>query len=143
MLHAFETMLATAVPMIIHLMEAMGVFVILFAAARAFLQYAIRLFNFSDDTIKIEMAKALALGLEFKLGAEILKTVTIRTFDEMIILASVVVLRLALTFVIHWEIDSDTKHCNSFLKLKEDQSPSDQSEKRPSRSHISRRKGLA
>ncbi len=118
MLGAFDTLLTTAVPFIIHLMEAMGVFVILFAALRAFLQYAIKLFDLSDDTIKIELAKALSIGLEFKLGAEILKTLTIRTLDEMLVLASVVALRMALTFVLHWEIDSDTKHCNSFLKLK-------------------------
>jgi uncharacterized membrane protein len=118
MLSAFDTLFTTAVPFIIHLMEAMGVFVILFAALRAFLQYAIRLFDLSDDTVKIELAKALSIGLEFKLGAEILKTLTVRSLDEMLVLASVVVLRMLLTFVLHWEIDSDTKHCNSFLRLK-------------------------
>jgi uncharacterized membrane protein len=118
LLSAFDTLFTTAVPFIIHLMEAMGVFVILFAALRAFLQYAIRLFDLSDDTVKIELAKALSIGLEFKLGAEILKTLTVRSLDEMLVLASVVVLRMLLTFVLHWEIDSDTKHCNSFLRLK-------------------------
>ncbi|MGI6358416.1 MAG: DUF1622 domain-containing protein [Bacillota bacterium] len=118
MLSAFDTLFTTAVPFIIHLMEAMGVFVILFAALRAFLQYAFRLFDLSDDTVKIELAKALSIGLEFKLGAEILKTLTVRSLDEMLVLASVVVLRMLLTFVLHWEIDSDTKHCNSFLRLK-------------------------
>lgn len=118
MLGAFEALLTTAVPFIIHLMEAMGVFVILFAALRAFLQYAIKLFDLSDDTVKIELAKALSIGLEFKLGAEILKTLTIRTLDDMFVLASIVVVRVALTFLLHWEINSDTKHCNSFLRLK-------------------------
>jgi len=116
----FEKMVSTSVPFIIHLMEAMGVFIIIVASLKAFGRYAIRLFNFSDDTIKIELAKALALALEFKLGAEILKTLMIRTLDEMLILASIVVLRVILSFVIHWEIDSDTKHCNTFLKMQED-----------------------
>ena len=111
--------MAILLPLIIHLMEAMGVFIIIFSAIKAFIQYAMRFFNFSDDTIKIELAKALALGLEFKLGGEILKTLMIRTLDEMLILASIVVLRVVLTFVIRWEIESDTKHCNNFLHYKE------------------------
>ncbi len=97
------------VPVIIHTMEAMGVFIISFGALKAFGKYAMRLFDFSNDSIKLEFAKALALGLEFKLGAEILKTLMIRTLDELIILASIVILRVVLTFVIHWEIKSGTE----------------------------------
>lgn len=113
-----EDVLIAIVPYIIHLMESMGVFVIIYSAIKAFLQYARNLFDFSDDSIKIELAKGLALALEFKLGAEILKTLTIRTLDEMLILASIVVLRVILTFVIHWEIESDTKRYKDFLNLK-------------------------
>lgn len=113
-----EDVLIAIVPYIIHLMESMGVFVIVYSAIKAFLQYARNLFDFSDDSIKIELAKGLALALEFKLGAEILKTLTIRTLDEMLVLASIVVLRVILTFVIHWEIESDTKRYKDFLNLK-------------------------
>ncbi len=107
-----EHLFSVVVPYIIHLLEAMGVFVIVVAALKAFLLYAKRRFNFADDNIKLEMAKALALGLEFKLGGEILRTLMIRTLDEMFVLASVIALRVILTFVIHWEIASDTKHVN-------------------------------
>jgi len=41
------------------------------------------------------------------LAAEILKTVIVRNFDEMYILAAIILLRAILTFVIHWEIKSD------------------------------------
>jgi uncharacterized membrane protein len=91
----------------------MGIFIILFSAVRAFYLYAKQLFNFSDETIKIELSRSLAMALEFKLGAEILKTLMIRTLDELFILASVVTLRVILTFVIHWEIEADTKRCNN------------------------------
>ncbi len=101
------------VPIIVHTMEAMGVFVITFGAVKAFVKYALKFFNFSDDNVKLEFAKALALGLEFKLGGEILKTLMIRTIDELVILGSIVILRVALTFVIHWEITSSTKHCHA------------------------------
>lgn len=100
-------------PIIIHMMEFMGVFIITFGALKAFVKYARIWFNFSDDNIKLEFAKALALGLEFKLGAEILKTLMVRTLSELIILASIVILRVILTFVIHWEIKSGTNDSNS------------------------------
>lgn len=101
---------------IIHLLEGFGIFIIIFASIKAFIKYAITLFNFNNDTIKIELAKALALGLEFKLGSEILKTVLIRSLEEMYILGAIIFLRVILTFVIHWEIEQDTKHCNQFLE---------------------------
>lgn len=101
-----EEILSKIVPVIVHMMEGMGVFIITFGAIKAFGKYALRLFNFSDDNIKLEFARALALGLEFKMGAEILKTLMIRTLDELIILASIVILRFILTFIIHWEISS-------------------------------------
>lgn len=103
---SLEDMISHVVPVIVHMMEAMGVFIITFGAIKAFGKYALRFFNFSNDNIKLEFAKALALGLEFKLGGEILKTLMIRNIDELVILASIVILRVILTFVIHWEIKS-------------------------------------
>lgn len=98
---------------LIFLMEGMGVFIIAFGAIKAFGKYTMKFFDFSDDSIKLEFAKALALGLEFKLGAEILKTLMVRTLDELVILGSIVILRVALTFVIHWEIKSGTADSSS------------------------------
>ena len=103
---SLEDMISHVVPVIVHMMEAMGVFIITFGAIKAFGKYALRFFNFSNDNIKLEFAKALSLGLEFKLGGEILKTLMIRNIDELVILASIVILRVILTFVIHWEIKS-------------------------------------
>lgn len=111
-----ENILSQIVPVIVHMMEAMGVFVITLGALKAFGKYALKLFDFSNDNIKLEFARALALGLEFKMGAEILKTLMIRTLDELIILASIVVLRFILTFIIHWEISSGIEHCHSSLE---------------------------
>lgn len=103
---SLEHILHQLVPIIVHIVEAMGVFIITLGAIKAFGKFIITGFNFSDHHIKLDLAKALALGLEFKMGAEILKTLLIRNFDELIILASIVVLRSILTFVIHWEISS-------------------------------------
>lgn len=114
-----EELINILVPNIAHVLELIGVFIVIYSAIKAFGRYAIRFFKFSDETIKIEFSQALAMALEFKLGAEILKTLVIRTIDELIILASIVILRAALTLIIHWEIESDSKRANHFKELKE------------------------
>ncbi len=56
----------------------------------------------------------MTLSLEFKLAAEIIKTVVIRTIDEFIILASVAILRVVLSFVLHWELKTGAKNVESY-----------------------------
>lgn len=107
-----EHLIEFIVPNIAHLLELIGVFIVGYSALKAFFKYALRFFIFTDETIKIEFSQALAMALEFKLGAEILKTLVIRTKDELLILASIVILRAALTLIIHWEIESDSKRAN-------------------------------
>ncbi len=113
-----EHVINIIVPNIAHILELIGVFIICYSALKAFGRYAIKSFNFSDETIKIEFSQSLAMALEFKLGAEILKTLVIRTIDELIILASIVILRAALTLIIHWEIESDSKRANHIKEKK-------------------------
>lgn len=60
----------------------------------------------NPDT-RLLLAKGLAMGLEFKLGSEILRTVVVRDWSEMGVVAGIIVLRAALTFLIHWEIKEE------------------------------------
>ena len=65
--------------------------------------------------ICLNLANGMALGLEFKLGSEILRTVIIRDFSEIATVAAIIALRAALTFLIHWEIkeveaDEEMRH---------------------------------
>ena len=54
----------------------------------------------------------MATALEFKLAAEILKTVIIRNMNELIILGSITLLRGFLTLIIHWEMKSENPSKN-------------------------------
>lgn len=108
-----EHIIENVIPVVIHILEIMGLCVIIFAALKAFAFYVKSAFDFSNRKVKIELSEALALALEFKLGGEILKTVIVRTTDELIILASVVILRAIITFIINWEIKCDSQHCSS------------------------------
>nr|WP_246565901.1 DUF1622 domain-containing protein [Tissierella carlieri] len=97
------------IPYITGSLESIGVFIITIAALRGIFQFIKNGFDFRDDDVAIDFAKAMALSLEFKLAAEIIKTVVIRTIDEFIILAAVAILRVVLTFVLHWELKSGAK----------------------------------
>ena len=57
-----------------------------------------------EPEMKITLAQGLAVGLEFKLCSEILKTVIVREWKEILTVAGIIGLRAALTFLIHWEI---------------------------------------
>ncbi|MBU5677177.1 DUF1622 domain-containing protein [Alkaliphilus sp. MSJ-5] len=116
MLHHF---IELVVPNIIYLLEILGVFIITFTALKCFIRYAARGFDLSDDVIKIELARALSLGLTFLLGGEILSTLFAKDLKQIFTIAGIVVIRVALTYVLHWEITSDMDHCNSFSTLKE------------------------
>ena len=47
----------------------------------------------SDEDTRITLAKDLAMGLEFKLGSEILRTVVVREWKEISIVAGIILLR--------------------------------------------------
>lgn len=99
-----ETFLDSFVNLAMLLFEYIGVGVITFAGIQGFVNYVRR----SPDT-RLILAKGLAMGLEFKLGSEILRTVIVRNLQEIGVVAGIIVLRAALTFLIHWEIKNEEK----------------------------------
>lgn len=107
-MHMLEHIINMIIPIVIEVLELMGTTVIIISGIKAFYKYFESLFKQTNYSIKVDLAQALALALEFKLGGEILKTVVVRTLDEMYILAAIILLRAILTFVIHWEIKSES-----------------------------------
>ena len=83
----------------IMLCEMAGIVVLMITAARSLMLYFKR-----NSRLRLTLAQGIALALEFKLGGEVLRTVVIRQWTELLILAAVIVLRGALTMLIHWEI---------------------------------------
>ena len=97
-------------PIAVHSLELMGIIIIIIGAIKAFYKFILNILTKNNYPIKVEFAQSLTLALEFKLGAEILKTVIVRSLDEMYILAAIIILRAVLAFVIHWEMKADTKN---------------------------------
>ena len=69
--------------------------------------------------VATDLGKALSLALEFKMGAEIIKTVVIHNLEELAILGVVIIIRAILAFLIHWEIQTEEKDHPSILKKRE------------------------
>lgn len=86
------------------LFEIIGVGVLIVAGIKGFVCYL----KGNPDT-RLILAKGMAMGLEFKLGSEILRTVVVREWSEVGFVAGIVALRAALTFLIHWEIKEEEK----------------------------------
>ncbi|MCD7735795.1 MAG: DUF1622 domain-containing protein [Lachnospiraceae bacterium] len=97
-----ETILNYFVSFAILLFEYVGVGIITLAGIHGLID-CIR----HRPEARLRLAKGLALGLEFKMGSEILRTVVLRSMDELLIVAGIIALRAALTLLIHWEIKNE------------------------------------
>jgi uncharacterized membrane protein len=115
-----EHLLEIVIPYITGSLELIGVAIISISSLRCLFKLFTNGFNFKDDDIAIELAKSLTLSLEFKLAGEIVKTVVIRTLDEFIVLACVAILRVVLSFVLHWELTSGTKNLSNYCPTDND-----------------------
>ena len=104
MIELLDSVLEVFVSVGILLFEYIGVGVIVATSLVSLYKYVTR----KPDT-RIYLAKGLAMGLEFKLGSEILRTVIVREWHEIAIVAGIIALRAALTFLIHWEIKEEEK----------------------------------
>ncbi len=85
--------------------EFIGVFILIATGIKGTYSYITK-----DPLTRLNLARGMAMGLEFKLGSEILRTVIVREFSEIILVGAIIVLRGALTFLIHWEIKTEEEH---------------------------------
>lgn len=102
-----EYLVEMILPPIISVCELIGIFVVAVSALKAFYQYLKGLVTRRPTNFKAELAQGLASGLEFKMAAEILKTVQIRTLDELVILGAVILLRALMSLLIRMEMKAE------------------------------------
>lgn len=90
-------------------LELVGILIIIIGSFRALVRLFKCLVKKHPFHVVIDLGKALSLALEFKMGAEIIKTVIIHNLEELAILGVVIVIRALLAFIIHWEIRTEQK----------------------------------
>ena len=87
----------------IDIMELLSIGIILFTTVQAFVKLLKK-----DPNARIYLLHGQSIGLTFKLGSEILRTVTVRNMDEILQIAMLIVIKAAMTWLIHWELtDTD------------------------------------
>ncbi len=82
--------------------EWIGVIVLVVAGIMGTVNYIRK-----DPATRLKLAQGLAMSLEFKLGGEILRTVLVRDLSEIAVVGAIILLRAALTVLIHWEIKNE------------------------------------
>ena len=92
---------------LILLVELIGIIILIYAIVSA----VIGLIKRQPHT-RLKLAEGIALSLEFKMGGELLRTVIVREWNELLILGAIILLRAALTFLIQWEIKIERKNGN-------------------------------
>ena len=100
-----EEILGNIASIAIILFEFIGVGIIVWTGITGFLRWL----KHAGDT-GVYLARGLAMGLEFKMGSEILRTVIVREWKEIGIVAGIIALRAALTFLLHWEIKEEERN---------------------------------
>ena len=96
-------------PHLISFLEIIGIFVVLWSGLHGFWDYFQTTFLKKQLDVQTNLARGLALGLEFKMAAEILRTVLVQSLEELYMLGAVILIRALLSLLIHWEIKPHEK----------------------------------
>lgn len=91
-------------PYVISILELMGIVIVIWSGIKAFWQYIQNTFFKKNYDLQFLFATGLATALEFKMAAEILKTVLVRDIKELVMLGAVIILRALVTILLRFEI---------------------------------------
>jgi len=109
--HFLEQIVHFAAQIGIAATELAGIAILLITVAKAIIGYFRK-----AEHLRLDLAEGIALALEFKLGGEVLRTVIVREWTELLILGAIIALRGALTLLIHWEISVEEKREKAMLE---------------------------
>jgi uncharacterized membrane protein len=106
-----ESALRLFVSLLVRLVEAAGAIIIFAGAASGFVRFvyvALLRRSAADFTpVRLDTGRFLALGLEFQLASDLLRTAVAPTFEEIGKLAAVAAIRTALNYFLGREIRAE------------------------------------
>lgn len=111
-----DTINEVLLPFVIALAETMGIFVVVWSLIKSFWEYIMDTFFHKDYNLKIDLPTGLATSLSFMMAAEILKTIGVHDYNDLIALGAIIIMRVALTVLIHFEMTSEEKREGSLKK---------------------------
>jgi len=89
--YLFDLVVKAAILMI----ELAGIVIIVISMVRGFIGYLRH-----SESIRIDLAQGIMLGLEFKIGSEVLRSVIVSGWNELGTLAAIILLRSLLPFTL-------------------------------------------
>ncbi|WP_440102979.1 DUF1622 domain-containing protein [Streptosporangium sp. H16] len=110
-----EETLRQLVNLLVRLVEAAGAAVIFVGAAIAFVRFVLAAVRRHDDgfiTVRLFLGRFLALGLEFQLASDVLRTAIAPSFTQIGQLAAIAAIRTALNFFLNREIEREGRTVN-------------------------------
>lgn len=111
-----EESLRQAVDLLVRLVEAAGAVVIFIGAALAVFKFLRALPSRNPERfteVRLTLGRFLALGLEFQLASDVLRTAIAPSFEELGKLAAVAAIRTALNFFLAREIKEETEQVDA------------------------------
>ena len=112
MIEGLETTFKALVEVSVMFLEIVGVLIILITSIKAL----VKLFK-GHKSVSLYLSHGIATALTFLLGGEVLLTVTAGSWVRLGMVGATVILRIAITVLIHWE----TKHEKAEIKAEEEE----------------------
>ena len=96
------------------IIEFLGLLVIVVTGVKAFLEWIRK-----DERTRLHLSEGLSTALSFLLCGEILRTILFHDLSEVLLIGSIVILRVALTLLIHWEAGKEKEELEELHKAHE------------------------
>ena len=100
---AFKEVVSHVAEISVNFMELLSICIIVFTTFVAFFKLLRH-----EKSARVYLLHGQSIGLTFKLGSEMLRTITVRNMDEIMQIAMLILIKAAMTWLIHWELtDTD------------------------------------
>lgn len=96
---AFKEVVSHVAEISVNFMELLSICIIVFTTFVAFFKLLRH-----EKSARVYLLHGQSIGLTFKLGSEILRTITVRNMDEIMQIAMLILIKAAMTWLIHWEL---------------------------------------
>ncbi len=99
---SLHNILRACIDLSIVIIEFLGLLVIVNTGVKAFIEWVRK-----DERTRLHLSEGLSTALSFLLCGEILRTILFHDLSEVLLIGSIVILRVALTLLIHWEASKE------------------------------------
>lgn len=100
-----EHFLEMIVPYVAGVLEIIGVLFIIVGVVYALYKLISRRNRVETRHVKLILSEYMTVALDFLLAAEILYTIVVGSWSDFVLIAAIMIMRVGLTALLHWEIN--------------------------------------